>query len=264
MTQALLLAAAGCVVYGLAAVLQAMAAARRTGVAALLHPLYLLGLVLDLGAFVLAYIALEHLPVFLVNAILAASIAVTVLAARVLMGARLRPVDGAAVVVVVAGSVLLAQASGHQAAAPPPSDFTTVIVIATAVLTLATILGWRFAPGWALAAISGVGFALVTIAARGAQGSESDIFAAWPLLLCLLVGAVIAALAQLRAFQRGGVGMVVSVANGVTVIAAALVGLLYLGDAVVAGRMWAFILGMALTLAGCIVLAFSPAMKVAA
>ena len=118
MTGALLLAAAGCVVYGLAAVLQAMAAARRNGASALLHPLYLAGLALDLMAFVLAYLALEHLPVFLVNAILAASIAVTVMAARVLMGARPRPVDGAAVVVVVVGSVLLAQASGHQAAAP--------------------------------------------------------------------------------------------------------------------------------------------------
>lgn len=144
------------------------------------------------------------------------------------------------------------------------STFTSVLVIATAVLTLATILGWRFAPGWALATISGGGFALVTIAARGAQGSANNVFAAWQLLLCVLLGAVIAALAQLRAFQRGGVGMVVSVANGVTVIGTALVGLLYLGDAVVAGRTWELVLGIALTLAGCMVLAFSPAMKAAA
>lgn len=144
------------------------------------------------------------------------------------------------------------------------STFTSVLVIATAALTLATILGWRFAPGWALATISGGGFALVTIAARGAQGSANNVFAAWQLLLCVLLGAVIAALAQLRAFQRGDVGMVVSVANGVTVIGTALVGLLYLGDAVVAGRTWELVLGIALTLAGCMVLAFSPAMRAAA
>ena len=58
--------------------------------------------------------------------------------------------------------------------------------------------------------------------------------------------------------------MVVSVANGVTVIGTALVGLLYLGDAVVAGRTWELVLGIALTLAGCMVLAFSPAMRAAA
>ena len=63
------------------------------------HPLYLIGIGCDLLAWVGSMIALRELAVYLVESILAGSLAVTVVAARVILKSRLRKRDIAAVVV---------------------------------------------------------------------------------------------------------------------------------------------------------------------
>lgn len=78
------------------------------------QPLYLAGVGVDLLAWLLSVAALRTLPVYQVQAVLAGSLAVTVVAARVVLGARLRRVDVAAVAVAaVAGTVAAAAVLAH-------------------------------------------------------------------------------------------------------------------------------------------------------
>ncbi len=127
---ALAFATAGAFGYGIASVLQAAGARHAPGMLDTLRsPAYLGGVTLDLLAWLASLVALRTLPVYQVQAVLAGSLAVTVLAAKVALGARLRVVDSAAVAVTVVALVALAAASGPQDQAPAPAanfcDFAT-------------------------------------------------------------------------------------------------------------------------------------------
>lgn len=88
MTLGLFAAVAGMMAYGIATVLQAAGAKRAHGVAVLGQPLYLLGTGLDAAAWLASVVALQQLPLFAVQAVLAGSLGVTVVLARVFLGAR--------------------------------------------------------------------------------------------------------------------------------------------------------------------------------
>ena len=61
------------------------------------HPLYLLGVGCDLLAWAASMVALRELAVYQVQSVLAGSLAVTVVAARLILASRLRGRDVAAV-----------------------------------------------------------------------------------------------------------------------------------------------------------------------
>src|SRR4051794_34760651 len=86
--------------YAAASILQAVAARRSAGtVRTLAHPLYLAGLGCDVFAWLAAMVALRELAVYLVESVLATSLAVTVVVARYVLKSPLRRVDVGAVVV---------------------------------------------------------------------------------------------------------------------------------------------------------------------
>ena len=74
--------------YGTASVLQAHAARRATGPAVLRHPAYLAGLACDGLAWAAQVVAMWRLPMFTVEAILAGSLAVTILIGIPALGLR--------------------------------------------------------------------------------------------------------------------------------------------------------------------------------
>src|SRR4029453_17042871 len=83
--------------YGVGAVLQAVGARRSNSrgddgiVTMARQPVFLLGLLADFGSWLISRFALHSLPLFAVQTILAGSLAVTVLLARVGLGALLVP-----------------------------------------------------------------------------------------------------------------------------------------------------------------------------
>jgi hypothetical protein len=119
---ALTLAVCAAVGYGISSVLQAAGARRSHGVLhTLRQPAYVGGVGLDLLAWALSLAALRTLPVYQVQAVLAGSLAVTAVAARVALDVRLRAVDGAAVAVTVVALVALAAAGRGAVPGPPPA-----------------------------------------------------------------------------------------------------------------------------------------------
>src|SRR4051812_28439525 len=158
------LVALGCAVaaalgYGLSSLLQAAGARRATSTLRVLRqPSYVAGVGLDLLAWLVSLVALRTLPVYQVQAVLAGSLAVTVVAARLLLGVRLRPVDGPAVLAIVVALAVLAMSSGPM---PPvhasAAERIGLLVAAGAVAALGFATA-RSGPAPVCAAAAGLGF----------------------------------------------------------------------------------------------------------
>ncbi|MCK1822934.1 hypothetical protein MTQ10_25880 [Streptomyces sp. XM83C] len=256
------------VCYGTATVLQALAAraAVRTGgggdVAVLLRALrqwrYLAGLALDGVGFLLQVAALRSVPIYLVGAALASSLAVTAVASARLLRVRLSRLEWSAVAVVCAGMAMLGLASGTEGDTGGTAALRwSVLGVALVVLGLGAV-GGRLA-GRSRALVlglgAGLGFGVVEVSVRLIDSLALSDLVANPASYALLVGGAAAFLLLTTALQRGSVtsataGMVI----GETVGPAA-VGVLWLGDRTREGLAWLAVLGFVVAVAGALMLA---------
>lgn len=246
--------------YGVATIMQAVATRRASGLDLVRQPLVVAALVLDGVAFVLSLLALDHLPLFVVQAIQASSLVVVVLLARVVLAAPLRPRDGVAVGIVVAALVVLAAAAGEQPAAPAPGAFTGVMLAVTGVLVLALLVAYRRGSMWVLGTLAGLGYSGAALAARGAHGAGDLLHTVLQPLTIAIVGCgAVGVLGYLRALERGPVGPVAALLSVLEVVVPGAVGIAVLGDEIRAG--WAVPVAVAVlaALVGCVLLANSPA-----
>jgi hypothetical protein len=266
-TAALLAASAGAILYGTGSVLQAVAARRASGPGVLRHPWYVAGLVCDLLGWLASLVALRALPLFTVQALLAGSLVVTVLLARVVLDAPLRRIDGVSVVVVVAALVVLARAAGPETAARAlPDGFTATVLVALGVVAVVSVTGYRHGPGWLFALLAGLaasGAAIcaraVTLPADAATGELVRAVAAEPLAWAVAGFGLLMTVTYARALERAGVGASAAVMAVVEVVIPAAVGLVVLHDSVRPGWPVAAVVAAALALAACVALAASPA-----
>jgi len=256
----LLAAVAASVLYAVSTMMQAVAMRRSHGLAAMTQPLVLGGLVVDGVAWLLSLLALDHLPLFVVQAVVAASLVVVVLLARLVLGAVLRRTDVLAMGVTVAGLVVLSLAAGEQPAVHPPDGFTTGVNVAAGAIALGTAAAYRRGHPMLLATLGGLGYSVAAVAARGAHAS-GDLLDTMlqPLALAIVLGGVAGALAYLRALERGAVGAVAATVSVVEVLAPGVVGLTVLGDVVRAGWALPALVATAAAVGGCVALALSPA-----
>jgi drug/metabolite transporter (DMT)-like permease len=246
--------------YAVATILQALGTRRSTGLRALAQPLVLLGLALDGASFLLSLVAYARLPLFLVQTVIAASVAFVVVLAVPLLKVSLRRRDVVAVVAVVAGLVGLALIGSDQPPATPPPGFTAAMLAGLAVLAVALGLGYRSGPAWLFGTISALGYAGVAIAARGARtsGSWSELVAQ-PLTIAVVGFGVIAFTAYVRALDVGPVTLAASLVAVIEVAVPGVAGLFLFGDNVPADASLPGALAVLVALAGCVVLGSSPA-----
>ncbi|TVT49674.1 hypothetical protein FNH05_16730 [Amycolatopsis rhizosphaerae] len=255
------------VAYGVASVLQAVAArAVDTGEAGVDPRLlvrvlrqwrYLLGLGLDAFGFVAQLIALRVLPLFLVQAALAGSLAVTAVAA-IAVGARLRAAEWAAVVAVCAGLALLGLSAQSEGSAPAGLGFRLALAVATVLLGAVGMAAGR-APerlrSPALGLIAGLCFGLVALAGR-VLSTNSLLALVGDVALYVIAGAgVLAMLFFASALQRGSV----TTATGLMVlgetVAPSVIGVALLGDSTRPGYTFVALLGFVLAVAAALALA---------
>lgn len=250
----------GSLSYGAASVLQAIGAGRASGPAVVRQPVYLLGLVFDLIAWLASLVALQQMPAFAVQSLLAGSVGITVLLAWVFLRVRPRPRDGAALVLLTVALVGVAAASGTQAASAAPPWFAAaagVSVVALGGLLAATYRQGRWA---ALSLIAGTGFAAAAVCARGL-----DVSAGWselllePLVWAIAGFGVLGALGYARALESGQVGPATALLWVVEVLVAGGVGVFALGDQVRPGLGWLAVLSVVVAVGASGVLALSPA-----
>ncbi|MGW9439288.1 hypothetical protein [Streptomyces sp. NPDC055607] len=215
---------------------------------------YLAGLCLDGLGFVLQIVALRTLPIYVVGAALAASLAVTAVVASRVLRVRLSRVERTAVAVVCAGLAMLALASGREGhrAGPEALDWA-LLAVAFGILLLGAAAG-RLPDrprALALGLGAGLGFGVVEVAVRLIDGIDL----ADPALYALLAGGGAAFLLLTSALQRGSVttataGMVLG-----ETIGPAAVGVAWLGDTTRTGLGWLAVTGFAVAVAGSLTLA---------
>lgn len=265
MTLALLAALVGTLGYGVASVLQAVGASRASGPAVIRHPAYLAGLACDGVAWVASLVALRQLPLFVVQSLLAGSLGVTVVLARIFLGARLRRLDAIAIGVVVLALGVVAGAAGAESAHPAPHGFTIAMIIALVITAAVTVALYRGGGSLPLASLAGLAFSGAALCARAVLSKEhwSHLFAE-PLAWAVLGFGVVGALAYARSLERGPVGPATAVLWVVEVVVPGIIGVIVLGDTVRPGWTVPALVGVVAAMAACVVLAGSPAEQKAA
>ena len=260
MVQALVAAAVGMLGYGVATVLQAVAARRATGLAVLRQWPYLVGLLCDGGAWLASLVALQTLPLFAVQALLAGSLGVTVLLARAFLGVRLRRRDWLALAGVAVALVTVAAAAGVQSAHPAPGWFTLTMGATIGVLLVAILVLYRNGRPLPVALVTGLAFSGAALCARATpiRGGWQHLLAQ-PLAWAAAAFGLIGLIGLSRALERADVGLVAAVLWVVEVLVPGAVGVLALGDGVRPGWVAGAVLAVLLAVASCAVLATSPA-----
>jgi drug/metabolite transporter (DMT)-like permease len=266
------LLALGCsVCYGTASVLQAVAARSvesggKSGVDAklLLRALrqwrYLVGVGLDGLGFLLQVAALRLVPIYVVAAALAASIAVTGIVSVWVLSARLSKAEWTAVGVVCVSLFALACAAGpgHFRHGPPWLGWALVGVV-TAIFLAGGAAG--LVPdrerGLLLGLGAGTGFGVVEIGVRMLDliDPTKPAFYTNPALYAAAGGGLAGFLLFTSALQRGSVTTTVAAMVVGETIAPALVGVLWLGDTARPGWGWLVILGFVVAVGATLVLA---------
>jgi drug/metabolite transporter (DMT)-like permease len=263
----LLTAALSAICYGVASVLQSLAARREHdtgGVdARLLARLarqgpFVVGIVLDLIAFASQFVSLRYLAVFVVQAVQAGNLAVTAVVAIPVLGARLAGREWAAIAAVCVGLVLLAVAAGSERVGEVGAAVGWGLLIASLVFVAAGFVVGRWTTRYApavLGFVAGLGFGVSALAARVITNLSIGHLLRDPAVYAMGIGGVVSFLFYATALQRFAVTTVTAaVIVGETVLPA-LVGVYVLGDRTRPGFIPVAVAGFMISIAGAILLA---------
>ncbi len=264
-----LLAAAGITVsYGLATVLQSVGAKKtesRDGldpgliVRLLRSTPYLAGLGLDGFGYVLTVIALQSLPLFVVEAFTAGALAVTAVAAATWLRIPLSRGEWLGVAAVTVGLLAVGLSAGPDRDVALTETQKWLPLVAAIGLLIATAVAARLrgrSAVTALGGLAGLGFGLVGIATRtldqplSVTGVLTD-----PSAYGLVAAGGVSLLALATALQRGGVTQATAAMVVAETVVPSLIGLAFLGDRVRPGFEVVATAGMLVAIAGSVALA---------
>jgi drug/metabolite transporter (DMT)-like permease len=247
--------------YGVANLLQSKAATRTT----LHHKFdpkllvrlagqrtYLLGVGCQSLGFILAFLARRDLPLFLVQASVAAGLGVTALLGVLLLKWSLPTAELALLALLLLGiaALVLSAQPAHSRRIGP----AVVLALAASVLAVAGLGYFAVRLHGALGSVvlgslAGLDFSAAAIAARPLTNEHTAAgFLTNPLLYLLIVHSLVGQLLLGLAMQRGSTTAAVAAMDAAGAIPAAIVGLLVLGDRIEPGRGWLGALGFVVTL----------------
>lgn len=249
-------------VFGVAAICQAMAA-RSLPVSSALDPRLIAGLLrrpvfwlaigLNLLGFVLHVVALRLLPLFVAQAGVSASLAVTAVLAVRLLGDSLQRLEQLSVLGVCVGLAMLSIAAGETGATRSDSGLTVALLAAMAAVAVLGVWASRGSGTWSvmgLGCVAGAGFAIVSVATRLVPDLSPGALVIDPAAYVLVVSGALAFLFYSLGLQRGKVTGVTAPLVVVQTALPALAGIALLGDAVRMGWVPFMVAGLLLT-GGC-------------
>ncbi|MFD0520121.1 hypothetical protein [Paractinoplanes durhamensis] len=251
--------------YGVANLLQSAAAAKTTvhhtfdpGLLVRLagQRTYLLGLGCQVLGFILAFLARRDLPLFLVQASVAAGLGVTALLGVLVLKWSLPTAEIFLLTLLLAGITALVMAA--EPAHSRRLGTVVVVLLAASVLVIAAAGFFAVRLHGALGSVvlgslAGIDFSAAAIAARPLANEHSAAgFFTNPLLYLLVIHSLVGQLLLGLAMQRGSTTAAVAAMDAAGAVPAAIVGLLLLGDRIHEGRGWLAALGFVVTLAAVI------------
>ncbi|MCU1392244.1 MAG: hypothetical protein JWM34_672 [Ilumatobacteraceae bacterium] len=282
MKMALVLCLIASLGYGVGAVLQAVGARRAAAAQALddhgdspddsivdsggiismaRQPVFLLGLLADFLSWLISRFALHTLPLFAVQTILAGSLAVTVLLAGAVLGAKLGRVEKLAVTATMIGLVIVGVSAGEDPATDITHRLKVGIMLGIPAVIVLGLMALKLQKSVVLAVLSGASFTGSALAARSVHIQDETFvgIVTEPLIWAVLIYAVLALGLHAVALMRGSVGPVTAAMWATEVLVATVIGAAALGDHMRPGWVVPAICGITITLVATIVLARSPA-----
>lgn len=221
---------------------------------------YLIGLGMDGIGFLLSLVALQFLPLFLSEALLASSVGMTAILAVTFLKLKLSRLEKFAVPSLIVGLICLAISADADRAVDVSAGVRIAILIGVAVVAVLAFVATRFPEerqGVAYAVVCGLGYSGMGVAARSVSdpatiwGYFSDP-AAYAVVGYGLIGLVMFAVA----LQRTSVTTATAIVFGLETVLPSLTGIILLGDrpregwALVAVVGFVIAVGSALILAG--------------
>lgn len=247
------IAAALC--YGVATVVQAIAvreAARNQGRNRARHPdggpdgvdpgllirmllqwRFTASIAVDLLGFGAQLVALHRLPLFTVQAMVAAELAVIAVLASVLMNTSMRGREWLAVAGVIAGIAMLGLSAGAEGAAAAGMRFKLALLIAIGVLAAIGFAVGRLrgqARTVALGAVAGLGYGVVGVAARVLTSFAPLSLVKDPAAYAIAAAAVVGFMFYTSALDGGDVTVTTAAIILTETLPPAVIGVLFLGD----------------------------------
>jgi hypothetical protein len=213
---------------------------------------YLAGIGCQSAGFVLAFLARRDLPLFLVQASVAAGLGVTALLGVLVLKWSLPTAELVLLGFLLAGicALVLSAQPAHSRRLGPGM----VLALGVSVLVIAA-LGYFAAHlhgalgSVVLGSLAGVDFSAAAIAARPLTNSHTvPAFVGNPLLYLVLIHSLVGQLLLGLAMQRGSTTAAVAAMDAAGAVPAAIVGLLVLGDRIEPGLAWLAALGFVVTL----------------
>lgn len=270
-----MLAALACAVCnGTAAVLQKISADKEKDVSSLDARLlwrlvqdkpYAGGVALDILGWSLTVFAVQYLPLFLVEAIIAANIVVTALIERLFRHQKISPKAYLAITIILAGLVLLALAASPEKAEPISNTLKWLIVLTPVPIAMAGYVlarGKSYGTAIGLAVLGGLAFGGTAVVGRIFRLSQPVWHTVYsPLIFALIASGILGILLFSIALQRAQATVINATMAASQTLIPAVIGIVFLGDHA-RGGMWYFVvLGTSLALGGVAFLALGNKTK---
>jgi drug/metabolite transporter (DMT)-like permease len=258
--------------YGIATVMQAVAVReasnRELGVGSGVDPgllvrmlsqwRFVASICLDALGFVAQLVALQRLPLFAVQAMVAANLAVTAVLASILIGVVLSWREWLAVSGVVAGVGLLGSSAGAEGATQAGAMFKLALIVAIAGLALLGLVAARLrdpARTLLLGTVAGLGYGVLGIAARVLNGFAPLTLLRDPAAYAVVAAGIVSFVFYATALEGGSVTVATAAIVLAETLPPAVVGVVFLGDKTRPGLQPAAAVGFLLAVASAVMLA---------
>jgi drug/metabolite transporter (DMT)-like permease len=220
---------------------------------------FVVSLCLDALGFVAQLIALQRLPLFAVQAIVAANLAVIAVVASLVIKVRLSWREWLAVTGVVAGVGLLGSSAGPEGASEAGVVFKLALIVAIAALGLVGLAAARVLRGTArtlaLGLVAGFGYGVIGIAARVLNGFEPLTLLRDPAAYAVAAAGIVSFMFYATALEGGSVTVATAAVVLAETLPPAVIGVTFLGDRTRPGLEPAAIAGFLLAVASAVMLA---------
>jgi drug/metabolite transporter (DMT)-like permease len=188
---------------------------------------------LDALGFVAQLIALQRLPLFVVQAFVASNLAVTAVVASRVIGVALSWREWAAVIGVVAGVGLLGSSAGAEGAAQVGAVFKLSLIVAVAGLAVVGMAAAKLNDPYrtiGLGLTAGFGYGVLSIAARVLDGFSPVQLARDPAAYAIIAAGIISFMFYAAALEHGSVTVATAAVVLSETIPPAVIGVVFLGD----------------------------------
>jgi drug/metabolite transporter (DMT)-like permease len=219
---------------------------------------FVASIVIDGLGFIAQLIALQRLPLFAVQAMVAANLAVIAVLSALVLRVNLSRAEWLAVTGVVAGVGLLGSSAGAEGASQAGLAFKIALLVATAGLAAGGLAAARLpepARTLLLAALAGLGYGILGIAARVLNGFEPLTLLRDPAAYAVAAAGIVSFVFYASALEGGRVTVATAAVVLAETLPPAIIGVAFLGDKTRPGLGPVAVIGFVLAVASAVMLA---------